>query len=154
MTTTGAEAVFLDTNVLVYANAAEADWHARALAVIEGFLAKGTSVWISRQILREFMAVVTRPQVFSQPLKMRTVLEHVREFQAIFQVADETEEVTNRLIELLGAVKTGGRQIHDANIVATMLCHDVRTLVTDNVTDFRRFEPLIRVVPLSAAAVD
>ena len=41
-----------------------------------------------------------------------------------------------------------GNQIHDANVVATMLVHGSETLVTGNRADFRRFEGLIRVVGL------
>jgi predicted nucleic acid-binding protein len=40
----------------------------------------------------------------------------------------------------------GGRQVHDANIVATMLAHGERRLLTFNVADFRRFTPLVEVV--------
>jgi predicted nucleic acid-binding protein len=38
------------------------------------------------------------------------------------------------------------RQVHDANIVATMLAHGERRLLTFNDAVFRRFAPLIEVV--------
>ena len=34
-----------------------------------------------------------------------------------------------------------GKQVHDANIVATMLAHGVGRLLTFNVADFQRFVP-------------
>ena len=40
-----------------------------------------------------------------------------------------------------------GRQVHDANIVATMLAHGENRLLTFNGADFRRFVRLIEVVP-------
>jgi predicted nucleic acid-binding protein len=40
----------------------------------------------------------------------------------------------------------GGRQVHDANVVATMLAHGERRLLTFNEADFRRFTPLIEVI--------
>ncbi len=40
----------------------------------------------------------------------------------------------------------GGRQVHDANIVATMLAHGETRLLTANRSDFRRFEPRIELV--------
>ena len=43
-------------------------------------------------------------------------------------------------------VAFGGKQVHDANIVATMLAHGERRLLTFNGADFRRFEPMIEVV--------
>ena len=39
----------------------------------------------------------------------------------------------------------GGKQIHDAKTVATMLAHDLRLLLTYNVGDYKRFAELIRV---------
>ena len=48
--------------------------------------------------------------------------------------------VTDNLLALCREVSVGGRQIHDANIVATMLAHGERRLLTFNVSDFRRFE--------------
>jgi predicted nucleic acid-binding protein len=63
-------------------------------------------------------------------------------------VADETAEVTRRLRSLLDSIPAAGRQVHDANIVATMLAHGVGHLLTFNVADFHRFEPLIAVEPL------
>ena len=37
----------------------------------------------------------------------------------------------------------GGKQTHDANIVATMLAHGETRLLTFNAADFRRFDALI-----------
>jgi predicted nucleic acid-binding protein len=41
-----------------------------------------------------------------------------------------------------------GRQVHDANIVATMLANGITRLLTFNVADFRRFAALISVETL------
>lgn len=43
---------------------------------------------------------------------------------------------------------TAGKQVHDANVVATMLVHGVQTLVTMNVCDFSRFGDLVHVTTL------
>ena len=40
----------------------------------------------------------------------------------------------------------GGKQVHDANIVATMIAHGETRLLTFNESDFRRFGSLIEVV--------
>jgi predicted nucleic acid-binding protein len=39
-----------------------------------------------------------------------------------------------------------GRQVHDANIVATMLAHGETRLLTSNRSDFKRFAHAIEVV--------
>jgi hypothetical protein len=43
-----------------------------------------------------------------------------RQFEAAFQIADENAAVTMLLLDLLKSRTIQGRQIHDANIVATM----------------------------------
>jgi len=42
----------------------------------------------------------------------------------------------------------GGKQVHDANIVATMLVYGIPRLLTANPSDFARFAHLLTVEPL------
>lgn len=58
---TGAEPLFIDTNILIYANAAAAPLHDQALKMIKDAYQNGCPLWISRQVLREFITVRTRP---------------------------------------------------------------------------------------------
>jgi predicted nucleic acid-binding protein len=50
------------------------------------------------------------------------------------------------LLTLFGEYAVGGKQIHDANIVAVMLTHEIETLVTLNVADFQRYNDKIRIL--------
>lgn len=65
MATTAAEqsadALLVDTNVLVYANVAEALLHQQALTALRQTYETGKTLWLSRQVLREFAAVRSRP---------------------------------------------------------------------------------------------
>ncbi len=72
----------------------------------------------------------------------------VKIIRATFQIADETEAVTDQLIELIREFPTGGKQIHDANIIATMLVYGIDTLLTQNIEDMKRFSSKIKLVPL------
>src|SRR2546427_465439 len=72
----------------------------------------------------------------------------VRHFEQRFHVADETSAVTERLLSLLQDFPIGGKQVHDANIVATMQTYGIQRLLTANVADFARFGQLIAVIPL------
>ena len=148
MATTAAEqptsALFIDTNVLVYANVNEAPQHQAALAAIDQAREDGRVLWISRQVLREYLVTLTRPQAF-QDVPLTTVLEQVRLFQDYFEVADDTDAVTDQLMQLMDDILIGGKQVHDANIVATMLAHGIPTLLTHNGKDFERFEAYIKI---------
>jgi len=142
---TDAEPLFIDTNILLYANVATAPLHEPALKTIKEAHQAGRTLWISRQVLREFIAARTRPQTFAQPSAPEVVIERVRYLEDRFQVADDTAAVTAQLVKLMGDFQIGGKQVHDANIVASMLAYGIPSLLTHNVKDFERFGRMIRI---------
>ena len=71
--------------------------------------------------------------------------QDVERLAATFQMLEDGPLVTEALVALCRDVPVAGRQIHDANIVATMLVHGVRQLATFNVADFRRYGDRIEV---------
>ena len=144
MTTMGDKALFVDTNILVYANVIETPFHDQALAAINTAHQENKAIWISRQVIREYLVTLTRPQVFDN-LPKEIVLEQVTQFIKKLKVADDTLNVSEHLLQLLADFKVGGKQIHDANIVATMLAYDIPCLLTHNVKDFKRFEEIIEI---------
>ena len=73
----------------------------------------------------------------------------MRFFEQRFRIAEDNAWVTERLLELVSQIPVGGKQIHDANIVATMQVYGLGRLLTNNVGDFRRFAQFIEVVPLA-----
>ncbi|HEC12986.1 MAG TPA: PIN domain-containing protein [Acidiferrobacteraceae bacterium] len=142
---TDAEPLFVDTNILIYANVATAPLHEQALNAIKAAHQAERPLWISRQVLREFIAARTRPQTFAQPSTPDIVIERVRYLEERFQVADDTAAVTGQLIKLMEDSKIGGKQVHDTNIVATMRAYDIPCLLTHNIKDFERFGEVIRI---------
>lgn len=144
--------IFVDTNILVYANILAYPLHAVALKSLQSLIDADVELWLSRQILREFIAAVTRPQTYGNPQPIEVTIERIRTFQTQFRVAADNPQVTDQLLQLLEQFPTAGRQVHDANIVATMLTAGVDRLLTHNVGDFDRFSGLITVIPLVAAA--
>ena len=138
--------MFVDTNVLVFARAANAPNHEAALAVMAA--SRGEPFRVSRQVLREYLAVVTRPQTWASPLPMLDALRDIRRFTAAFEVLEDSQAVTDMLAMLCRDVRVAGNQVHDANIVATMLTHGERRLATFNVKDFRRYGQRVELVSL------
>ena len=148
MATTAADPVFVDTNILVFANTSSAPLHAAAQARLQSISAAGVELWISRQILREYLATLSRPQSFSTPVPAVTLIADIVRFQTQFQIAEDGPAVTANLLGLLASIPIGGKQVHDANIVATMQTHGLRRLLTHNTADFTRFGSLIQIEPL------
>lgn len=143
-----ANSVFLDTNILVYASIPESPLHLVAIQTIQALQEAGSELWISRQVLREYLATLTRPQAFTEPIPIATLIAEIRFFANRFRIAEDNLQVTERLLALMEQVPVGGRQVHDANIVATMQAYGIGQLLTHNVADFNRFSDFITVLPL------
>jgi len=143
-------ACFLDTNVLVYAASLRAPLHLRAAEEIRRRYELKQDLWISRQVLREYLVTLSRPQTYSNPKPLRELVGDIRYFLSHFLVANEDPAVTEKLLELIEGTETRGKQIHDTNIVATMLVHGVSELLTNNPADFARYSGVIRIIPLEA----
>ena len=138
--------MFVDNNVLVKARILEAPDHEAARASMESTFEKPEPLHISRQVLREYLAVVTRPQTWPVAIARADALDDVERLAATFEVLEDGPVVTDRLVSLCRQVPGGGRQIHDGNIVATMLAYGERRLLTFNVADFRRYADRIELV--------
>jgi len=136
--------IMVDTNVLLAATDEGRLEHHDALTILNVWPAGDTTLCVSGQILREYLAVATRPAVRNGlGLKTPDALGNVGAIRE-----RTTLLVTERLLGLLADVECGGRQVHDANVIATMLAHGVGTVVTMNLDDFARFGGYVNVLRL------
>ena len=60
--TVAADSIFLDTNILVYASADTSPLHAAALNALTALETSGVQLWISRQVMRKYLATLVRPK--------------------------------------------------------------------------------------------
>jgi predicted nucleic acid-binding protein len=148
MKPTPGSAVFLDTNILVYAAFPSLRLHAVAIARLAELRQLDVVFWISRQILREFLAATTRPGAIDPAPPIAVLTRTVRDFAAGFTVAEDSSGVTAHLLDILETVGAQGKQVHDANIAATLRHCGIPNLLTHNTSDFARYQPWITVLPL------
>ena len=87
MAPTAGSAVFLDTNILVYASFPRTPFHAAARARFTELETTGATLLASRQVLREFLAVATRPGAVLPPPTSAALSQVVRQFEAAVQIA-------------------------------------------------------------------
>ncbi len=118
--------MFIDTNVFVGSRFPNASDHDVATARLERAIQSDESLTISRQVVREYLAVVTRPQGWRTALTQEQALDDAERLLEGFEILEDGPVVTQTMIALCREVVVGGRQIHDANIVATMLAHGER----------------------------
>ena len=77
---------------------------------------------------------------------MNEALRNVAWMQDHFEILEDGPQVTAHWVVLCRDVPVAGKQVHDANIVATMLAHGERRLATLNAKDFRRYGDRIEIV--------
>ena len=138
--------MFIDTNVLVNSRIPGAPDHDAARASLERAFRDPEPLRISRQIIREYLSVATRQQTWAVNITRENALDDVSRLIGNFEILEDGPIVTEWLLALCREVTVGGQQIHDANIVATMLAHGEHRLLTFNVADFRRYGDRIELV--------
>lgn len=146
------DAVLVDTNVLLTATTPARALHREALRALNEWPDRGVSLWVSGQILREYLVVATRPlEANGLGLEVEAALANVAQFRSRVRLADERAAVFEHLARLVREVGCRGKRIHDANLVATALVHGVNRILTINVSDFRRFAAYVEIRDLATA---
>jgi predicted nucleic acid-binding protein len=143
--TSAADLLFIDTNVLVYASWGAAPLHQHARDTLAAHRCTGTSLCISRQVIREWLATLNRPRT---GLALANLIAEAQTFDAHFAILDDTAATTASLLAL--PPQASGVRVHDINIVATMQTAGIQRLVTNNPLDFA---PLQRPDHRAAAGV-
>ena len=138
---------FLDTNVLVYADASdEPDKQARAIELIKHSRAPGSGV-LSTQVLQEFVNVALR--------KLGLAPQLVRErlaFYSAFDLVPTTPELIGGALDLH---LIHGLSFYDALIVRAAIASGCQWLWTEDMQDGRRIDGLtIRNPFLQASEAD
>ena len=151
MATTSAKRVLLDTNVLLAATLPGRPHFATANKILETGTGAGTDLFTSGQILREYLAAATRPATTNGlGLEPAQALENVEAFCDRLAILDEDGRVAIRLQELVAKLGVRGKQVHDANLVATATIHGVEAILTANVADFQRFADQVEILDLGS----
>jgi len=148
--TMDAETVFIDTNILVYATDDKSPFHSKSLDMLNQLMTEGNECAISPQIVREYLVVFTRG-ISPDDAARSAALHNIAKFLEAFTLLDENHETVYRLQTILENSAVGGKQIHDANIVAVMQAHGVKRLLTHNIDDFKKYAQWIEILKLDGA---
>jgi predicted nucleic acid-binding protein len=133
--------IFVDTNVLVATSFSGAPFHDRAVRALDSLKAASVELWISRQVLRELLVTLSRPQAWGGDMNGQVLATHIQRLLAYYKVAEENSAATNLLLNFVRDGRARGKQVHDAAIAAVMLSHGIKRLLTLNTAHFERFAP-------------
>jgi len=132
---------FVDTNILLTACDADRKHHSACHDWLKMAFAGNVSLYLSGQILREYLVVATRKDSENGlGMKPEEALSNITEFRKCIHFLDETSGVIQRLLEMVGQHQLKGKKIHDANIAATMIDNGLVQVLTLNGNDFVKFK--------------
>lgn len=143
MTIQAGDTIFLDTNILLIATDESRKNHQNARQLFNQLLKMGINIGLSGQVIREYMVVSTRPlKVNGLGLSSGESVHNIGQFKQRSRFLDETHVTSELLQHLVVHYGISGKRIHDANIVATMKCHKINVLLTENPKDFNCFSDI------------
>jgi len=138
--------LFIDTNILVYATSQKSPLYDQANKKLALASDTGIALIISPQIIREYLSATTRNLHNSQAYD--DIIYNIQMFQNDFHIVDDNKTVVSALEKLVQAYSVSGKQVHDANIVATMQVYGIKYLLTHNICDFDRYSNIISIISL------
>jgi predicted nucleic acid-binding protein len=150
MRTVSDDRVFVDTNILFYANDPSSIFGEQALARINELASLNNEMIISSQVIREYAAATLRNAVYHKlDLKGSTdaVLRNIARFQRDFVVLFDDPQILQNWATLLPLLTTG-KDVFDFNIAATLQANGIQNILTHNENDFAKFESWLTVLPL------
>ncbi len=149
------DAIFVDTNVLVYALFADSPHHKPCLDFLRSMEHGSVQACIAPQTIAELYATITNPRRVSNPYPAGEAINLIEKLLAApgLVLLPVPVDLPRRMLDLLRSRPVTGAKIFDVQIAATMLGNGVGTILTFNDRDFSGFETIEIVVPGSATSV-
>lgn len=130
----------VDTNVLLRFSRLENPRYQISRDAVHKLEADGHQLQTTLQNFAEFWNVSTRPT--EQNGFGRTPVETdelLQDLEKAFSLLPDSPNVYPVWRQLVVDYDVSGVQVHDARLVAVMIAHDVKHILTFNVTDFERY---------------
>ena len=143
--------VLVDTNVILRAIQRGHPQQLAARGAIARLRREGNRPCVASQNLIEIWTVVTRPIANNgfglAPVQADRVLARVERLVGRLPDSDKVYEEWRRLVVSYGV---SGKETHDASLVAAMLVHGIKGILTFDRDDFARYREIEVVHPESA----
>lgn len=138
--------VLLDTNILVYAMNAEAEFHTASLEIRDKALDGEFAACLAPQVLYEYFSIVTRANMVASPLTVAEALSDVETLAEAFPLIFPPVDHVQRTVALMRQAGLSRRHIFDVGLVATMLANGVTRIYTFD-DDYHRIPGITVLVP-------
>ena len=142
-------AVLLDTNILLRLLQPHSAHGPIAERAVDTLRHRREVLHITAQNLVEVYSVATRPAMDNGlGLTVERAMDEVAALKRLFSWLPEAP-LQGEWERLVAAYRVCGKNCHDARLVAAMVVHGVRSILTFNVHDFARYTEIVVLDPRS-----
>ena len=143
----------VDANVLLYASDETSDLHRPATSLVERMALGPELVYLFWPTVMAYLRIATHPAIFGRPLSALEAVSNIEQLLARAHVRSpgEGEGFWGRYREVVEDIAPTGNLVPDAQVVALMLEHDVRTIWTRD-RDYRTFRGIEVIDPFAEGA--
>jgi predicted nucleic acid-binding protein len=147
--TTLRELAALDTNVLIYALYADAEYHRAARLLVDQARSEDAALCFTPQVLAELYSVITNPRRVTEAKSPEAVLEVITNLIAMpgLTLLPFPLDLVSRWTALLRQHPVSERKVFDVQLIATLLANGVKKLYTFNRIDFEPFAEIEVLTP-------
>lgn len=140
--------VLLDTNVLCRMAQSGHACHQAAVDATAAVALRGDTPCLVPQVVYEFWVVATRPvAVNGLGLSVAEAAAELARVKSLFPLLPDTAAVFPAWESLVTSHAVAGKNAHDARLVAAMMVHGLKEIVTFNAADFGRYAGVKAVDP-------
>jgi predicted nucleic acid-binding protein len=138
--------ILIDTNVLLRLSRREDPQHGVVSSALEILGSRTPRFYFGLQNIAEFWNVSTRPKRQNGfGLTVHETKERIQVIEQTMTLLPDSTMSYRYWLELVTDYEVRGVQVHDARLVALMMSHQVRTILTLNSSDFSRF-PMVQTI--------
>jgi predicted nucleic acid-binding protein len=142
-----------DTNVLLRALERNHPMHRPAWDALKTLRRRGDRICVTPQNIVEFWRGCTRPaERNGLGLSPEDTAGHMARIEKRLVMLPDVPEVHQEWKRLVVRYEVAGKQVHDARLVACMVVHNVRSILTFNTADFERYKFIQAVHPADVGA--
>ncbi len=141
----------IDTNILAYANNKDSDFHTTCKVIVEKAINGEIKAVIAVQNLIELYAVITDKKRVERPLSPSKAGELIDFYKRAdnIRIIAPTVHTIDTIIKLIGKSSPKAQSIFNCLLVATMLDNGVHEVYTSDSEDFKHFDSVKIINPLS-----
>ncbi|MBW1994646.1 MAG: hypothetical protein JRI77_09370, partial [Deltaproteobacteria bacterium] len=101
MVSTQDKFVFVDTNILVYCNNKDSSYCKPARERLDEFIKEGNILFISDQVLREYLVIMTRAGILEKPISPDLAVNDIKRMQEQFNVLFPDDNALDILSDII-----------------------------------------------------